>query len=119
MGARGLSLVGGLRLVAGEAGLFDAPQLDSEWQDFLSAVLLPWRDKHPEAQATETLGEDRATGPLLSAASRVGLLVIDPPPHEAALGRHTGAVTHAMSTTPAAPWPSSRTTDKLAAIPHI
>ncbi|MFD0318870.1 universal stress protein [Streptomyces flavalbus] len=79
----------------GDIGLVDNPYRAEEWQSFLSAVLLMWRDKFPEVPVLETVVREKPATALVRAASEASLLVVGHQLSERAIGPRTGPVTHA------------------------
>ncbi|WP_432157724.1 MULTISPECIES: universal stress protein [unclassified Streptomyces] len=80
----------------GEIALADGPARLAEWQEFVTAVLQPWREKYPEVDVESTLTEGRAASPLIRAASSAGLLVVGRRVTDRPAGPRTGPVTHAV-----------------------
>ncbi|MEU3254150.1 universal stress protein [Streptomyces sp. NPDC006997] len=80
----------------GDIALVDNPYQAEEWQNFLSAVLLMWRDKFPEVPVLETVVREKPATALVRAASEASLLVVGHQLTERSIGPRTGPVTHAV-----------------------
>ncbi|MFE1293980.1 universal stress protein [Streptomyces sp. NPDC058731] len=65
-----------ISLGSGDIALVNDPQRAEEWQGFLHAVLVVWRDKYPGTEVLETVVEGRASTALVRAASAASLLVV-------------------------------------------
>ncbi|MBC9716049.1 universal stress protein [Streptomyces sp. TRM66268-LWL] len=62
----------------------------------LAEVLLPWREKYPEVEVTETCGLGSPAVHLVDAAQDSSLVVVGRRIRRSPLGAHIGAVTHAV-----------------------
>ncbi|MEI5525576.1 universal stress protein [Streptomyces brasiliscabiei] len=80
----------------GDVALVDEARQGEEWQGFMSAVLQPWREKHPDTDVWETLAEGRASTALVRAASAASLLVVGHRLTDRRTLQRTGPVTHAV-----------------------
>ncbi|MFD7690889.1 universal stress protein [Streptomyces sp. NPDC059781] len=71
-------------------------QAPADEERTLTAVLRPWREKHPTGPVTETVTEGRATVALVRATRNAGLLVVGRRTTGHRAGARTGPVTHAV-----------------------
>lgn len=85
-----------ISLGPGDIGLVEGPRRGEEWEGFLTAVLQPWRDKHPEVEVVTAVTEGSAQSALIRAATGASLVVVGRRSTVRPAGPRTGPVAHSV-----------------------